>query len=173
MLATAAIGAVAGAVVGGVVAASTGQNVWAGVGIGAAAGAVIGLTGGAAAGVVLAGSATASTGAVVAGATTIVATGGVGVTGALAKTVDHLVKNAQSLQRTATVMNNVATRPYINSTQTIQQIMRATAPIKDAGTTNGLKWVVEGTFNGSKGFYELVINPDTMTILHYVFKSTR
>lgn len=70
-------------------------------------------------------------------------------------------------------MNNVGTRPYINSTQTIQQIMQTAQPIKDPGTANGLKWVVEGIYNGAQGIYELVINPDTMTILHFVFKSTQ
>jgi hypothetical protein len=68
-------------------------------------------------------------------------------------------------------MNNAASRPYINSTQTIQQIMQAASPVKDPQTANGLKWVVEGSFNGSQGVFELVINPDTMTILHFLFKS--
>jgi hypothetical protein len=87
-------------------------------------------------------------------------------------TVDYLIKNAEKLKRTNTVLNNISTRPYINSTHMVQQIMRTTDPMKDPGTANGLKWVVRGTFNGSNGVYELVINPDTMTILHFVFKSS-
>ena len=174
MLATGAAGAVIGGVSGGIYSyIKYGEVRWKDVVGGAAIGGAIGLTGGAATGVLVAGSATASTGAVIAGASTIAVAGGTGATGALAKTVDSLVNNADKLQRTVTVMKNVTTRPYIDSTQTIQQIMKAASPIKDLGTINGLKWVVEGGFNGSKGVYELVINPDTMTILHYVFKATK
>ena len=50
---------------------------------------------------------------------------GAGAAAAASRTIDYLIQNADKLQRTATVMRNVATRPYINSTQTIQQIMRA------------------------------------------------
>jgi len=87
--------------------------------------------------------------------------------------VDYLIKNAHSLQRTNTVMNNAASRSYINSTQTIQNIMSSASPIKDPGTVNGLKWIVQGTFNGSPGVFELVINPETMTILHFLFTSIK
>jgi len=93
-----------------------------------------------------------------------VASGGTAVT-------SYLVKNADRLQRTATVMNNVATRPYIQSTQFIQQIMLSGSPMPDPGTAAGLKWVVPGTFNGSQGVFDLVINPDTHTILHFLFQT--
>jgi RHS repeat-associated protein len=91
--------------------------------------------------------------------------------GAVSQTVNTLIQNADRLKKTATVMNNIASRPYINSTQTIQQIMRASNPMQDLGTANGLKWVVDGAFNGSQGVYELVIDPVTQTILHFLFTS--
>jgi len=107
--------------------------------------------------------------------TTAAGAAGAGV--AAAPVVNNLIKNADRLNRTATVMKNIATRPYIKSTQLIQQIMSVAAPIADPGTATGLKWVVEGTwFNAATkvyttGVFELVINPDTNTILHFLFKS--
>ena len=85
--------------------------------------------------------------------------------------VQNLIRNAANLNRTGTVMNNVGTRPYIQSTQLIQEIMRAAPPIRDPQTATGLKWVVEGTFNGSRGVFDLVIDPATNTILHFLFSS--
>ena len=87
------------------------------------------------------------------------------------KVVNNLINNAHNLQRTNTVMNNVGSRPYIQSTQLIQEIMRAAPPIRDPQTANGLKWVVEGTFNGSRGVFDLVIDPTANTILHFLFSS--
>lgn len=78
---------------------------------------------------------------------------------------------AGALQRTATVMNNIASRPYINSSLTVREIMMAGTPTRDAFLQNGLKWVVEGAFNGSPGIYELVIDANTQTIVHFLFKS--
>ena len=49
--------------------------------------------------------------------------------------------------------------------------MQAGQPIKDTGTVNGLQWIVEGLFHGSKGLYELAIDPEANTIVHYLFKS--
>jgi hypothetical protein len=84
---------------------------------------------------------------------------------------NNLIKHAETLKRTATVMNNAATRPYIHSTQLIQQIIKSAPSMKDPQTATGLKWVVEGTFNASRGTYELVIDPVTHTILHFLFQS--
>lgn len=61
-------------------------------------------------------------------------------------------------------------RPYMNSPHTIEEIMRATRPIPDpGGAPNVLRWDVPGSFNGSDGLWELVVDPNTMTILHFVF----
>jgi hypothetical protein len=87
--------------------------------------------------------------------------------------VTSLINNASKLKRTATVMKNVASRPYINSTQTIQNIMRAGKPIADSSLKNGLKWVVDGAFNGTPGKYELVIDVATNTIVHFLFKGSK
>ena len=105
----------------------------------------------------MAGSATASTSAVAAGGAE-----------ALAKTVDYLVRNAENLKRSASVAGEAAQRAYINSTLAIQQIMQSATPAKDAYLQNGLKWVVEGTFNGSKDIYGLVIDVNTQTIVHFL-----
>jgi len=88
-----------------------------------------------------------------------------------AKTIDYLVKNAESLKRSATVMNNVAMRAYINSTLTIQEIMQSGTAVKDAYLQNGLKWVTSGTYNGSEGTWELVLDVATQTIIHFQFRS--
>jgi hypothetical protein len=87
--------------------------------------------------------------------------------------VTSLINNASKLKRTATVMKNVASRPYIESTQTIQNIMKAAKPIADSSLKNGLKWVVDGTFNGTAGKYELVIDVATNTIVHFLFKGNK
>ena len=91
--------------------------------------------------------------------------------GQVSPQVDLLIRNAGTLNRTTTVMSNVATRPYIHSTQLIQEIMRAAPPTPDPRSTTGLRWVVEGTFNLSQGAFELVIDPATHTIWHFLFTS--
>jgi len=90
---------------------------------------------------------------------------------ASAPAAERLVKKASQLNRTATVMNHVSSRPYIQSTQLIQHIMQSSKPLQDPQTATGLRWVAEGTFNGSHGAFELVINPNTETILHFLFRS--
>jgi hypothetical protein len=99
--------------------------------------------------------------------------GTAGATGATAKVVDYLVQNAENLKHTAKVAGEIAERGYINSTLIIQEIMKSADPIKDTFLQNGLKWVVEGVYNGSKGVYELVVNVDTQTIVHFLFRSVK
>jgi hypothetical protein len=81
--------------------------------------------------------------------------------------------NVENLKLSATVAGEVAQRSYINSASTIQEIIGSAAPVKDAYLLNGLKWVVQGTYNGSKGIYDLVIDMDTQTIVHFLFKSSK
>jgi hypothetical protein len=64
-------------------------------------------------------------------------------------------------------------RPYTGSPLTIQNIIESGNPIPDPGGVPGaLRWDVSGTFNGTPGTYELVIDPTTDTILHFQFTST-
>jgi hypothetical protein len=51
--------------------------------------------------------------------------------------------------------------------------MRAGTPVKDIFLKNGLKWVVDGSYNGSNGIYELVVDVNTKTIVHFLFKSVK
>jgi hypothetical protein len=172
MLAIAAVGALLGGVVGAICSyKKTGSVTWRSVAAGAAIGGAIGLTAGAAAAYVVAGSATASTGAVVAGATVARTASGTSTATAMAKTIDYLVKNAESLKRSGTVMTEVAERPYIDSTSIIQAIMQSGTAVQDAGSENGLKWVTSGTYNGSEGTRELVVDVATQTIVHFLFWS--
>ena len=61
------------------------------------------------------------------------------------------------------------TRPYINSNQTIQSIIDGGTPVKDTILNNGLKWNVPGTFRGITGTWELVVDMDSNTIVHFLF----
>jgi hypothetical protein len=48
--------------------------------------------------------------------------------------------------------------------------MAAGEPIPDPGGVPGaLRWDVPGTFRGSNGVWELVVDPKTQTILHWNF----
>ena len=62
-------------------------------------------------------------------------------------------------------------RPYADSRLTIQSIMDASTPVADPGGLPGaLRWDVPGTMNGSTGTWQLVVDPQTQTILHFLFK---
>lgn len=67
----------------------------------------------------------------------------------------------------------VAKRPYINSRFLIDMIIKSSKPTADTIMPGALRWEVAGTFNGSKGIYELVIDPATNRILHFLFRSVR
>jgi RHS repeat-associated protein len=74
---------------------------------------------------------------------------------------------------TRTVAGKLAERPYLNSPLTLREIMAAGRPIPDPGGVAGaLRWDVPGAFRGSAGTWELVVNPQTNTVLHWLFKST-
>ncbi|MHB8107450.1 MAG: RHS repeat-associated core domain-containing protein [Candidatus Cryosericum sp.] len=172
MLVTAAVGALLGGVVGAICSyKKTGSVTWRSVAAGAAIGGAIGLTAGAAAAYVVAGSATASTGAVIAGATVARTASGTSTATAIAKTVDYLVENAESLKRSGTVMTEVAERPYIDSTSIIREIMQSGTAVQDGGLETGLKWVTSGMWNGSEGTWTLVVDVATQTIIHFQFRS--
>jgi RHS repeat-associated protein len=90
--------------------------------------------------------------------------------------------DANELGMTKTVEQHLAditkdgrlARPYGNFRLTIQSIMDAGKPIPDPGGVPGaLRWDVPGAMNGSPGTWELVVDPKTKTILHFLFKSGR
>ncbi len=90
--------------------------------------------------------------------------------------------NAGDLTMTRTVEQHITeyakdgtlSRPYGSSRLTIQEIMNASAPVPDPGGVPGaLRWDVPGTMNGTPGTWELVVNPGTKTILHFLFKGTK
>jgi len=79
---------------------------------------------------------------------------------------------ATEFNYTQTVLNNVASRPYINSPLTAQEIINTGAGVADPGGIAGaLRFDVPGAFNGSQGFYQLVFQPTTNTIFHFLFTS--
>ena len=62
-------------------------------------------------------------------------------------------------------------RSFMKSSLTVQEIMRAKPPIPDpGGVPGGLRWDVPGVFRGTKGTWELVVDPNAKTIIHYNFK---
>ncbi len=69
-----------------------------------------------------------------------------------------------------TVQNHTG-RPYQDSKLLINEIIESKPPAPDPRGTNALSWTVEGVFNGSTGYYELIIDPTSNTVWHFVFKS--
>ena len=69
-----------------------------------------------------------------------------------------------------TVQNHMK-RPCQNSKLLINEIIESKPPVPDPRGTNALSWTVEGTFNGSIGHYELIIDSTSNTVWHFVFKS--
>jgi hypothetical protein len=61
-------------------------------------------------------------------------------------------------------------RPFINSPLLYEQIMKSQTPRPDPrGVSGALSWSVPGSFRGRDGVWELVIDPDTKTVLHFNF----
>ena len=92
--------------------------------------------------------------------------------------------NASELKMSKTVqkhMNNIIkkgankgdlARPYVDSngtTMLVDEIMKGGTPVKDTALKNGLRWDVEGTFRGSTGTWELVVDTSSNTIVHFNF----
>jgi RHS repeat-associated protein len=59
------------------------------------------------------------------------------------------------------------TRPFLRSPLTIGEIIKEGTPVTEA--TGALRYTVPGTFRGSTGTWELVVEPNTKTIFHYNF----
>ncbi len=62
-------------------------------------------------------------------------------------------------------------RLYQDSPNTIKEIINSGPAGTDPRGSNGLWWKADGSFNGSNGFYELLLSPDGKTIWHFVYKS--
>ena len=84
--------------------------------------------------------------------------------------VKNLVKNASKLKYTKTAASHLHSRPYMKSTYIIKNIMQAANPVADKSLKYGLKWVVKGSYNGTKGIWELVIDVSKKRIVHFLFK---
>jgi RHS repeat-associated protein len=81
--------------------------------------------------------------------------------------------SGSALTLSKTVAGHAASRPYVNSRFLVEEIMRAKAPVPDpGGLPGGLRWDVPGTFNSSSGTYQLVVDPATKQIVHFLFTST-
>jgi len=61
-------------------------------------------------------------------------------------------------------------RPYVNSALTAREIMSAGQPAADKVVAGALRWDVPGSFRGAEGTWELVYDPNTNTILHFLFR---
>ncbi|MEV5302941.1 polymorphic toxin-type HINT domain-containing protein [Amycolatopsis methanolica] len=61
-------------------------------------------------------------------------------------------------------------RPYMNSSLVVREIMEGSAPKLDPqGVAGVVRWDTPGAYNGSSGRWELVVNTDTNTIIHFNF----
>jgi RHS repeat-associated protein len=77
--------------------------------------------------------------------------------------------NAFNLQFTKTI--ELYNRSYYSSRLLIQEIIRSGTICRDpGGVVTAIRYVANGSLNGSPGFYELVIDLKTNTILHFLFK---
>jgi len=65
-------------------------------------------------------------------------------------------------------------RPYMTSQQTIEEIIATGRGVPDPhGIPGVLRFDVPGTFRGSKGIWELVLNPETKMIYHFNFVTSK
>lgn len=96
----------------------------------------------------------------------------------------HAFSNAEDLKMSQTVQNHMndvikkgpnagqLSRPYIDSNGTtllLKEIMESADPVPDAILQSGLRWDVSGTFRGSTGIWELVVDISTYTVVHFNF----
>ena len=89
----------------------------------------------------------------------------------LSSQASYLAKNVSKLKFSNTIKGYAKTRKYYNYNSLIKQIIQSATPMRDG--KNALKWVIPGTINGTKGVWELVINPATKVIYHFLFNSKR
>jgi RHS repeat-associated protein len=86
-------------------------------------------------------------------------------------TLTRTVANDAEMLITRGPLTGELARPYINSPLLANEIMQAAPGVPDPGGVPGaLRWDVPGTFRGTEGTYELVYDPATNTILHFLFR---
>jgi len=61
-------------------------------------------------------------------------------------------------------------RPYSSSKLLIKEIIENTKPIADPQGTQACYWKVAGKLNKQKGEFELLIDPKSNTVWHFLFK---
>lgn len=96
----------------------------------------------------------------------------------------YVLPNAEDLKMSQTVQNHMndvikkgpnagqLSRPYIDSDGTtllLKEIMESADPVPDTILQSGLRWDVSGTFRGSTGTWELVVDTSTNTVVHFNF----
>jgi len=85
--------------------------------------------------------------------------------GLLAGTTEHSLTN--------TVAGHIATRPYVESRLLIDEILATGRGVRDPGGVAGaLRFDVVGINGTTHGVWELVINPKTMVVYHFLFRGT-
>jgi len=73
---------------------------------------------------------------------------------------------------TRTVAGKLVERPYLNSPNVLREIMASGKPVADPGGAVGaLRWDVQGGWGKSAGTWQLVVEPQSKTVLHWMFKS--
>jgi RHS repeat-associated protein len=77
----------------------------------------------------------------------------------------------ETISVTGKVAGEAASRPFINSTLIIQDIITSGTPAADQFVPGALRWDVPGSFNGSEGVFQLVIDTAKNQILHFLFIS--
>ncbi|WP_413798584.1 DUF6531 domain-containing protein [Streptomyces iranensis] len=64
----------------------------------------------------------------------------------------------------------VRSRPFTDSSLTVREVMEGSAPYTDPrGAEGAVRWDTPGSFHGREGKWELVIDTNTNTILHFNF----
>jgi hypothetical protein len=66
-------------------------------------------------------------------------------------------------------LNGKPSRPYMNSPLTIREIIATGKGLPDASAKGALSFKVPGRFRGSKGTWELVVDPVKRHIYHFNF----
>ncbi|WKD51052.1 hypothetical protein [Microbulbifer spongiae] len=75
---------------------------------------------------------------------------------------------------TKTAAGHLASRSYMNSPNLINEIMATGKFVPDPqGLAGAVRYDVAGGFRGSAGNWELVVNPETKQIFHFLFTSSK
>lgn len=98
---------------------------------------------------------------------------------------DTNIPNAEKLEDTQTVKNDYnqyknngegRSRPYIGNDATTllkNEIMKGSTSVRDKYLANGLRWDTPGSYNGSEGIWELVIDLDANRVTHFLFTNKK